>query len=110
MTKPHKVDSRIDRTRGAADDAVLTFRAISKRFQYGRRWIDALRDISLDVRRCRITGLIGPDGAGKTTLMRLAAGLLLPDSGQGFVLEMDIVRQARSVQATVGYMPQQFGL
>jgi ABC-2 type transport system ATP-binding protein len=110
MTTPHKINNRIDANRAAADDAVLTFRAISKGFQSGRRRIDALQDISLDIRRGRITGLIGPDGAGKTTLMRLAAGLLRPDSGQGLAMGMDIVRDALSVQATVGYMPQQFGL
>jgi ABC-2 type transport system ATP-binding protein len=110
MTTTHKIGNHINGDRATADDAVLTFRAISKRFQSGRRRIDALRDISLDIRRGRITGLIGPDGAGKTTLMRLAAGLLRPDSGQGSVLGMDIVRQALSVQATVGYMPQRFGL
>ena len=76
MTTPHKIGNHIDEIRTAADDAVLTLRAISKGFQSGRRRIDALRGISLDIRRGRITGLIGPDGAGKTTLMRLAAGLL----------------------------------
>jgi len=99
-----------DGKRAAADDAVITFRRISKRFQSGRRRINALHEISLDVRRGRVTGLIGPDGAGKTTLMRLAAGLLLPDCGQGLVLGMDIAREPLSVQATVGYMPQRFGL
>ena len=87
MTTAHRIGSHIDGDQAAADDAVLTFRAVSKGFQSGRRRIDALRNISLDVRRGRVTGLIGPDGAGKTTLMRLAAGLLLPDCGQGFVLE-----------------------
>jgi len=110
MTTAHRMDNHIDGNRAAADDAVLTFRAVSKRFQSGRRRIDALRNISLDVRRGRVTGLIGPDGAGKTTLMRLAAGLLRPDCGHGFVLGMDIVQEALSVQATVGYMPQRFGL
>jgi ABC-2 type transport system ATP-binding protein len=110
MKTPPKICNRIDANRAAADDAVLTFRAISKGFQSGRRRIDALRDISLDIRRGRITGLIGPDGAGKTTLMRLAAGLLRPDSGQGLAMGMDIVRDALSVQASVGYMPQRFGL
>ena len=110
ITMPHKTDSHIDGIRTAADDAILTFRSIGKHFQSGRRRIDALCDISLEVRKGHITGLIGPDGAGKTTLMRLAAGLLLPDSGKGYVLGMDIVREALSVQATVGYMPQRFGL
>jgi ABC-2 type transport system ATP-binding protein len=110
MKTPPKIGNRIDANRAAADDAVLTFRVISKGFQSGRRRIDALQDISLEIRSGHITGLIGPDGAGKTTLMRLAAGLLRPDSGQGYVMGMDIVREALSVQAAVGYMPQRFGL
>ncbi len=92
------------------DDAALTFHTISKNFVSGKRRVRALHDISLDIRKGRVTGLIGPDGAGKTTLIRLAAGLLLPDSGQGHVLGLDIVREALSIQAAVGYMPQRFGL
>ncbi|HTY04526.1 MAG TPA: ATP-binding cassette domain-containing protein, partial [Rhodocyclaceae bacterium] len=57
-----------------------------------------------------VTGLIGPDGAGKTTFMRLAAGLLLPDAGRISVLGLDATRDALKVQATLGYMPQRFGL
>ncbi len=96
--------------RVSEDDAVLSFHSVSKRFESGKRRIEALHEISLRLRRGSITGLIGPDGAGKTTLMRLAAGLLPPDSGQGDVLGMDIVQDALSIQATVGYMPQRFGL
>lgn len=110
MATLHKTGNLIDGNRAATDDTVLTFRTISKSFRSGRHPITALHKISLDVRKGQVTGLIGPDGAGKTTLMRLAAGLLLPDSGQAFVLGMDIVREALSLQAAVGYMPQRFGL
>ncbi|MDY0040676.1 MAG: ATP-binding cassette domain-containing protein, partial [Desulforhabdus sp.] len=57
-----------------------------------------------------ITGLIGPDGAGKTTFMRLAAGLLVPDEGRITVLGLDATRDSLAVQASIGYMPQRFGL
>lgn len=57
-----------------------------------------------------MTGLIGPDGAGKTTLMRLAAGLLEPDSGQIRVLGHDPTKESAKVQLAIGYMPQRFGL
>jgi ABC-2 type transport system ATP-binding protein len=57
-----------------------------------------------------VTGLIGPDGAGKTTLMRLCAGLLTPESGHLRALGIDVVRDPLKVQASVGYMPQRFGL
>ena len=76
----------------------------------GGRTVQALRNVSLAVRRGRVTGLIGPDGAGKTTLMRLAVGLLVPDEGQITVLGFDATRDSLAVQARVGYMPQRFGL
>ncbi len=94
----------------AEGGGILTFRELAKGFRSGRRVVAALRNVTLDIRRGCITGVIGPDGAGKTTLMRLAAGLLPPDSGRGRVLGMDIALQAESIQAAVGYMPQRFGL
>lgn len=57
-----------------------------------------------------ITGLVGPDGAGKTTLIRLMTGLLLPDEGRLSVLGFDTRSEAAVVQAAIGYMPQRFGL
>ncbi|MBB4018724.1 ABC-2 type transport system ATP-binding protein [Chelatococcus caeni] len=57
-----------------------------------------------------ITGLVGPDGAGKTTLIRLMTGLLLPDEGRLSVLGFDTRSEAAAVQAAIGYMPQRFGL
>ncbi len=99
-----------DANRAGETDAVLTFRAVTRSFESAQHRIEALHEISLRLRRGSITGLIGPDGAGKTTLMRLAAGLLPPDSGQGNVLGMDIVQDALAIQAAVGYMPQRFGL
>ncbi len=70
----------------------------------------ALNDISFAARRGRITGLIGPDAAGKTTLMRILAGLMVPDSGAVTVLGRDAVRQFLEVQSHLAYMPQRFGL
>ena len=64
-----------------ADDAVLELRGVCKQFVVAKRTIEALRNVTLGVQRGRVTGLIGPDGAGKTTLMRLAVGLLVPDKG-----------------------------
>ena len=83
---------------------------LAKRFTAGERTIDALAGASLDVERGTVTGLIGPDGAGKTTLMRIAAGLLRPDAGSVTVLGLDAARDALAVQASIGYMPQHFGL
>ncbi|MGA2866456.1 MAG: ATP-binding cassette domain-containing protein [Verrucomicrobiota bacterium] len=92
------------------DEAVLELRGVSKQFVAGRRIIQALRNVSLRVERGQVTGLIGPDGAGKTTLMRLVVGLLAPDEGRINALGFDATRESLAVQARVGYMPQRFGL
>ncbi len=70
----------------------------------------ALDDLSLDVRAGQLTALVGPDGAGKTTLMRLIAGLLTPQSGSLTVLGIDVLRNPQAVQDRISYMPQRFGL
>jgi ABC-2 type transport system ATP-binding protein len=70
----------------------------------------ALENVSLSVRRGGLTALVGPDGAGKTTLMRLAAGLMTADSGDLSVLGIDVRTDPQLVQDRIGYMPQRFGL
>ncbi len=70
----------------------------------------ALSDVSGTVRSGVVTGVAGPDGAGKTTLMRLMAGLLRPDGGSLSVLGRDPSTQAGNLRLRVGYMPQKFGL
>lgn len=82
---------------------------LSKTFA-GVRPVVALDKLNLQVGRGKVTGLIGPDGAGKTTLMRVAAGLLLPDEGEIRVLGKDMLETSLSVQSRIGYMPQRFGL
>jgi ABC-2 type transport system ATP-binding protein len=91
-------------------DFPLEFRGVSKQFLAGGRTVHALRNVNLTVRRGQVTGLIGPDGAGKTTLMRLAVGLLAPDEGQITAVGFDATRESLAVQARLGYMPQRFGL
>lgn len=70
----------------------------------------ALKNIHADIGGGRITGLVGPDGAGKTTLIRLVAGLLLPTRGEITVDGLDSVREAGAIHQRIGYMPQRFGL
>jgi len=89
---------------------VVEFHDVVKRFVSKGRSVTAIDHLSGRIMPRRITGLVGPDGAGKTTLMRLITGLLKPDEGQIRVLGMDSVEQAQGIQATVGYMPQHFGL
>ena len=91
-------------------EAIIQLNNISLSFTLPGRTITALNKISLDVKAGQITGLIGPDGAGKTTLMRLLSGLLKPDSGQATVLGMDVVKNPQEIQSVIGYMPQRFGL
>ena len=88
----------------------LVVKQLSKSFRIGERKIHALHDVSFSVRHGVVTGLVGPDAAGKTTLMRLAAGLMVPDSGTISVLGMDATTQSLAVQGSIGYMPQRFGL
>lgn len=70
----------------------------------------ALDNLNLSVASGSVTGLVGPDGAGKTTCLRLAAGLLVPQTGTMTVLGHDVVSEAEKIRPRIGYMPQQFGL
>ncbi len=70
----------------------------------------ALDHIAGEILGGRITGLVGPDGAGKTTLIRLMTGLMVPDEGKVEVLGFDTVANAADIHAAIGYMPQRFGL
>ena len=70
----------------------------------------ALRGIDAQIRPGRLTGLVGPDGAGKTTLMRIMAGLMAPTEGRVTLCGLDVAREGEAVHAITGYMPQRFGL
>jgi ABC-2 type transport system ATP-binding protein len=85
--------------------------ALTKRFfRKGEAPICALDGVSVTARHGELTALVGPDGAGKTTLMRLAAGLLRADSGSLTVLGVDVATDPQQVQDRISYMPQRFGL
>lgn len=70
----------------------------------------ALEDVSLTARPGELTALVGPDGAGKTTFMRLVCGLLQADGGSLTVLGHDVAADPQAVQDRISYMPQRFGL
>jgi ABC-2 type transport system ATP-binding protein len=82
---------------------------VSKVFDTGRRVV-AIDNLSAQIPAGQITGLVGPDGAGKTTLIRLIAGLFKPDSGKISVDGLDSLNDARQIHDIMGYMPQRFGL
>lgn len=70
----------------------------------------AVDRLTFHVRRPEIFGLVGPDGSGKTTTLRMLAGILAPTSGRARVLGYDVARQAEEVKARIGYMSQRFSL
>lgn len=72
--------------------------------------VNALCDVSLSVEKGKIFGLLGPDGAGKTSLFRILTTLLLPDSGKARVAGHDVVTDYEAVRAKSGYMPERFSL
>ncbi|KKO44370.1 multidrug ABC transporter ATP-binding protein [Arsukibacterium ikkense] len=72
--------------------------------------VQALRDLSARIQYGRLTGLVGPDGAGKTTLMRILTGLLVPNAGHVTLAGYDVVRDNDAIHVASGYMPQRFGL
>ncbi|WKN22111.1 ATP-binding cassette domain-containing protein [Azotobacter vinelandii] len=87
-------------------------RGVGKRFAdpATRRQLAALDDVDVRVAHGALTALVGPDGAGKTTFLRLVAGLMRPDRGELSVLGLDVTRQPQAVQDRISYMPQRFGL
>lgn len=84
----------------------ITIQHISKSFKS----IQALKDISFDVKQGELFGLIGPDGAGKTTLFRILTTLLIADEGTATVANFDVVNDFKKIRNNVGYMPGKFSL
>lgn len=90
----------------ATDEIAVDARGLSRRFGA----VEAVRDISLTVAHGEIFGLVGADGAGKTTIMRMLAGVLRPDMGEIRVAGVDVVAEPKRVRSQLSYMPQRFGL
>ncbi|WP_370635774.1 ATP-binding cassette domain-containing protein [Acidocella sp. KAb 2-4] len=95
---------------GAAIGKPLVIAGLTRRFRAGKRLVTALDGVSAETSAGLVTGLIGPDGAGKTTLMRLIAGLLRADAGSVRVFGTDVRADPLAVQGMLSYMPQRFGL
>ncbi|MBV8805455.1 MAG: ABC transporter ATP-binding protein [Sinobacteraceae bacterium] len=91
--------------------AVLRARDIRMRFERPRQpAVQALDGVSFEAPHGMLTALVGPDGAGKTTLIRLATGLLRASSGDLTVLDIDVAKHPQQIQDRISYMPQRFGL
>src|SRR5579884_801644 len=85
---------------------VISTRELTRRFGE----ITAVDSLNLAVHPGEIFGLVGPDGAGKSTALRLICGLLKPTSGEATVAGFNVARQAAAVKECVGYTPQKFSL
>lgn len=90
----------------------IILRSISKTYSTGKHTppVEALKDISFHVRPGELFGMIGPDGAGKTTLFRILTTLLLADKGHASVAGYDVVKDYKGIRRKVGYMPGRFSL
>ncbi|NOT75245.1 MAG: ABC transporter ATP-binding protein [Cyclobacteriaceae bacterium] len=83
---------------------------IHKSFKVGKTEVKALNDISFEVTKGEVFGLIGPDGAGKTTLFRILTTLMLANEGNAWVDGFEVKQQYREIRNRVGYMPGRFSL
>lgn len=88
--------------------AEIEIRKLSKSFEKGT--VAAVKEVSFDVEKGELFGLIGPDGAGKTTIFHMLTTLILPDRGEASVCGLDIVRDYAEIRKRVGYMPGRFSL
>jgi ABC-type multidrug transport system ATPase subunit len=100
MTKSHQPST------ANGQPPAVSARNISKSYENVR----ALEEVSFDVNRGEIFGIIGPDGAGKTTLFRILTTLLIADTGTALVDGFDVVKEYKSIRNVVGYMPGRFSL
>ena len=89
---------------------VVCARALSRTFDVAKGKTTALDNLDLDIQAGAMTAFVGPDGAGKTTLMRMICGLLSPSSGSLRVLGLDAPGESQRIQDRISYMPQNFGL
>ena len=88
--------------------AIVSVRNIKKTYNKGK--VVALRDLSFDVEEGEIYGIIGPDGAGKTSLFRILTTLLLADRGTASVDGLDVLANYKEIRKRIGYMPGKFSL
>jgi ABC-2 type transport system ATP-binding protein len=84
----------------------IEIKGLSKSFE----GLKAVDDISFNVKQNEVFGIVGPDGAGKTTLIRMLCGLVLPDSGTADIIGFDLLKQNSSIKDRIGYLSQKFSL
>jgi len=91
-------------------ESAVKVERVYKNFQSGKTEIEALNNISFEVDRGELFGLIGPDGAGKTTLFRILTTLMIANQGNAWVDRFEVVSQYKEIRKRVGYMPGRFSL
>lgn len=88
--------------------SVISVKNLEKSYEKGS--VIALKGINLEIEKGELFGLIGPDGAGKTTLFRILSTLILPDSGTAKLMGLDVVKDFWEIRKILGYMPGKFSL
>jgi len=101
-----KAGGENDPRTGKAADTMVSTRGLTRRFES----FTAVDDVSLDVGRGEIFGFLGANGAGKTTMIRMLCGLLMPSGGEATVAGFDVYRESESIKRNIGYMSQRFSL
>lgn len=91
-------------------DIIITAHGLAKTYGFGARKVDAVQGIDLEVRRGEIFGLVGPDGAGKTTTIQMLCGILRPTGGSTFVADVDVAANPDALGGKIGYMSEGFTL
>ena len=92
----------------AAPNGDVAVRTIALRKVFGA--LVAVDDVNLEIHRGEVFGLLGPNGSGKTTTIRMLCGLMEPTSGRAEVAGVDVARDPEGVRRRIGYMSQKFGL
>lgn len=93
-----------------SEQASIVVSSVSKSYTSGKTVVKALDNISFEVEKGSLFGLIGPDGAGKTTLFRILTSLLLFDKGKALVDGFDVISGYKEIRKRIGYMPGRFSL
>lgn len=92
------------------NESSIATKGLIKRFKTRKGWVTAINDLSLQVKPGETYGLIGPDGAGKTTTIRVVLGLLSRTQGESSILGLDSMRDTYQIRERIGYIAQQFVL
>ena len=89
---------------------MISVQGLAKTYGFGPRKVEAVRGVDFEVRRGEIFGLVGPDGAGKTTAMQILCGILTPTRGEATVAGVDVIQNPSGLGGRIGYMSEGFTL